>query len=498
MDVPTSSFQTAYPPAMTLRAIGAVLLLAGLGLAVTALVLRPGSRDLIIEGLCLLISGLLAFIITAITRRLVTSPSGGLRIQLSLPHIVATTAVALPLIVAVPLMFESRDDATYLLVLLAFGVAVSLILASAVARSLMAALLILDSGAQCIARGDYATRLPEAVIRRGDELGRLGRSFNTMAECVQQAFISQHEADVARRQLIAAISHDLRTPLSSLRAMVEAMTDGVVTDQVTINRYLHAMCNEARHLSALIDDLFEFSRLEVGGVTLKRELTGLDDLLSDTLEAMQVAARKRGVRLVGELWETLPPVWIDARLIQRVLYNLVENAIRYTPSGGQVTLSAGLVCRSKLLPGMAEQRTRLPAGSGEAAPLPLLPLGPAVRTGGREDESEEGKEVIVEVRDSGEGIPAADLPHIFEPFYRGERARTRQVTHSEYDGQVQARYEEGARAGLGLTIARHIITLHGGRLWAISPARGAHGSHPGTSFFFTLPLVGSAFGSAGD
>lgn len=437
---------------------------SGLSLGITALILHPGSLDLIKEGFCLLISSILAIAITAIMMRLASSSRGGLHMLLSLPYLVASIVISLPMLIAIPLMFESKEDITYMLVLLTFGAVVSLILASIVAMSLLNVLQGLDGGAQRIAQGDYTARLADTLTRRGDELGRLSRSFNTMAQCVHQAFIRQREADTARRQLIAAISHDLRTPLSSLRAMVEAMADGVVTDGDTMHRYIHTMRNESRHLSALIDDLFEFSRLEVGGVTLKRELTGLDDLLSDTLEAMQVSAHSRGVELQGELIETLPPARIDARLIQRVLYNLVENAIRYTPSGAQVTLRAGL--------------TIADAADGQKS-----------------------KEVLVEVRDSGEGIPAAALPYIFEPFYRGERARTRQVTHGhealtaqeprrKETGQASQAVvsEDGARAGLGLTIAQHIITLHGGQIWAVSPTPSAPGPRPGTSFFFTLPL----------
>jgi signal transduction histidine kinase len=463
-----------HPTSQTMFALSAiilVLLMAALGLAVTALTLHPSFSDLRTEAICLLISGLLAIAITTIVTRLATA-QGGLRVQLALPYLIATMVITLPLVIAVPLMFESREDVTYLLVLLAFGIAVSLILASAVALSLLSVVQALDGEAQRIAQGDYTTRLPEAFTRRGDELGRLSRSFNAMVECVHHAFVNQREADEARRQLIASISHDLRTPLSSLRAVVEAMADGVVADPATIHRYIHTMRSEARHLSALIDDLFEFSRLEAGGVTLTRDLTGLDDLLSDTLEAMQVAASSQGVELRGELRGTLPPAWIDARLIQRVLYNLVENAIRYTPGGGQVILSAGLT--------LAE------AADGGSA-----------------------KELLVEVRDSGEGIPSADLPHIFEPFYRRERSRTRHIMHEQLsapsrgarrsrarDEGSEQEYQEGARAGLGLAIARHIITMHGGRLWAISPAPGGRGSFPGTSVFFTLPLPhGDCMGS---
>jgi signal transduction histidine kinase len=204
---------------------------------------------------------------------------------------------------------------------------------------------------------------------------------------------------------VAAVSHDLRTPLASIRAMVEAISDRVVTDRATVDRYLGTIGGEVERLSQLIDDLFELSQIDAGQLRLQVEDGSLHDLISDTLRSLSAQAERRGVDLVGRVDETLPPVRLDPARAQRVLDNLVGNALRHTAAGGRVELGA----------------------------------------------LERGDEVEVTVRDSGEGIAPEDFDRVFEPFYRAERERSR-----------------SAGAGLGLTIARGIVAAHGGRIWAES------------------------------
>ena len=230
----------------------------------------------------------------------------------------------------------------------------------------------------------------------------------------------------SRRDLIAAVSHDLRTPLAAIRATIEAITDGVVTDEATITRYLRTMHDGTRELSRLIDDLFDLSRLDAGALALEHEPAALADLVSDTLERMRPQAAARDVVLTGFAAADLPLVPLDARFVGRVLANLVDNAVRHTPAGGRVEVA-------------------------------VYREGPAVR---------------VEVRDTGEGIAPADLPHVFERFYRGEKSRSR-----EHGG-----------AGLGLAICKGIVEAHGGRIWA--EAR----SPQGTQVSFTLPIATPALG----
>jgi signal transduction histidine kinase len=218
---------------------------------------------------------------------------------------------------------------------------------------------------------------------------------------------SRGEIEEARRQLVAAASHDLRTPLASLRLLVESIDDGVATGE-TRDRYLKEIRTHVAVLSDLIDDLFELSRIEAGDISWTLHQVELHDLIGDTVAAMRAPADERGVSIAAEL----PPGELlasaNAEKVQRVLFNLIQNAIRHTPADGSVTVRARM------------------AGSG----------------------------VEVEVADDGEGVPAGDGERVFEAFYRGDAARG----------------EEGA--GLGLAISRAIVEGHGGRIWLEDGAPG--------------------------
>lgn len=215
------------------------------------------------------------------------------------------------------------------------------------------------------------------------------------------------EVEAARRQLVAAASHDLRTPLASLRLLVEAIDDEVATGE-TRDRYLAEIRTHVGVLSDLIDDLFELSRIEAGDISWTMRQVELGELIDDTVAAMRAPAAERGVRISAELPAGGLVAQANAEKVQRVLFNLIQNAIRHTPADGSVTVSAR------------------PAGKG----------------------------VEVEVDDSGEGIPAADGEHVFEAFYRGDASRG----------------EDGA--GLGLAISKAIVEAHGGKIWLEPGAPG--------------------------
>ena len=215
------------------------------------------------------------------------------------------------------------------------------------------------------------------------------------------------EVEAARRQLVAAASHDLRTPLASLRLLIEAIDDEVATGE-TRDRYLGEIRTHVGVLSDLIDDLFELSRIEAGDISWTMRQVELGELIDDTVAAMQAPAAERGVRISAELPTGELIAQANAEKVQRVLFNLIQNAIRHTPADGSVTVRAR------------------PAGKG----------------------------VEVEVDDSGEGIPAADGERVFEAFYRGDASRG----------------EDGA--GLGLAISKAIVEAHGGRIWLEPGAPG--------------------------
>jgi signal transduction histidine kinase len=209
----------------------------------------------------------------------------------------------------------------------------------------------------------------------------------------------RRQVEDARRGLVAAASHDLRTPLASLRLLVEAIDDGVAGEDR--DRYLREIRTHVAVLSDLIDDLFELSRIEAGDISWTMRKVELGDLIGDTVAAFRTSAEERGVHLAAELPDGKVMAEADAEKVQRVLFNLIQNAIRHTPADGSVTV------RAKGGPGGVE----------------------------------------VEVADSGEGIPRAEGDRVFEAFYRGDSARG----------------EDGA--GLGLAISRAIVEAHGGRIW---------------------------------
>jgi signal transduction histidine kinase len=209
----------------------------------------------------------------------------------------------------------------------------------------------------------------------------------------------RRQVEDARRGLVAAASHDLRTPLASLRLLVEAIDDGVAGEDR--DRYLGEIRTHVAVLSDLIDDLFELSRIEAGDISWTMRRVELGDLIGDTVAAFRTSAEERGVHLAAELPSEKVVAEADAEKVQRVLFNLIQNAIRHTPADGSVTVRA----------------KGGPSG------------------------------VEVEVADSGEGIPAGEGERVFEAFYRGDSARG----------------EDGA--GLGLAISRAIVEAHGGRIW---------------------------------
>lgn len=211
---------------------------------------------------------------------------------------------------------------------------------------------------------------------------------------------SRREIEEARRQLVAAASHDLRTPLASLRLLVESIDDGVATGE-TRDRYLREIRTHVEVLSDLVDDLFELSRIEAGEISWTLRQVELGDLIDDTVAAMRAPAEERGVKLSADLPSSHVLAEANAEKVQRVLFNLIQNAIRHTPADGSVTV-----------------RARQADGGVE-----------------------------VEVADDGEGIPEGDGERVFEAFYRGDAARG----------------EDGA--GLGLAISRAIVEAHGGKIW---------------------------------
>lgn len=236
------------------------------------------------------------------------------------------------------------------------------------------------------------------------EFDALAGELRDTAARLEEARVRARGLDEARRELVSWVSHDLRTPLSGIRAIAEALEDGVVTDDATVQRYYATLRREADRLAGLVGDLFELSRISSGGLLLDVEEASLSDLVSDALAAAGPVAQAKGVRLEGQMVTPLPPVPLVTPELLRVLGNLLENAICQTPRQGEVEVEAGI-------------------DRGHA---------------------------FVEVRDTCGGIPAAELGRVFETGFRGSTARTPRA--------------DGGGGGLGLAIARGLVEAHRGEL----------------------------------
>jgi signal transduction histidine kinase len=275
-----------------------------------------------------------------------------------------------------------------------------------VSRAMTSRIFALAEASAKVAQGDFSTRLD---VRGNDELAYLTRSFNKMTSDLQQVEEQKRQLEQSRRNLVAWVSHDLRTPLASMRVMLEALADGVISDKDTEQRYIQTTLSEIQHLSRLINDLFEMAKLDVGHLDLDLQPMPFAELVSDTMGSMLAKANAKQIRLEGEVDEAVDLVNIAPDKIQRVLKNLIDNAIRYSPEGEVVTIRAAY---------------------------------------------DQEENLRVEVHNSGVEIAPDVLPKLFDSFYRGEASR--------------ANEGEERGTGLGLAIARGFIEAHGGKIWAES------------------------------
>lgn len=389
-----------------LFAWGSVAAATALAAGATAILFDASAPDLLLMTSALAFTGGAGASFATLAPRFTSGLP--LRWQLTSFAAVALAGLVLNIGVAAGLMFLNPHDLRLLGILSAFAFVATVGPAQVMSRSVSRRFESLQSATAQVASGDLSAR---AAVNGHDELAKLAAAFNVMAARLEQARSDRDHVEAARRELFAAISHDLRTPLASMRAMVEAISDGVVTDTETHDRYLAAVSGEIERLSTLIDDLFELTTISSGEVRLRIETLRLEDVVAEIVDAFRPHVERSGIQLTYTPAIVPSTVAVDAGRLARVLYNVLQNAARHTPRDGTIVL-----------------RTTPAAGT-----------------------------VVVAVSDSGDGIPPEDLPFVFDRFYRGDKARAR----------------DGSGGGLGLAIARALIEAHGGRIWAESDSRGA-------------------------
>ncbi len=325
------------------------------------------------------------------------------------------------------------------------GGGIALILGVLLFLHLTAPIRQLTTAARAIAAGHLGHRVP---VRSQDELGELSQAFNTMAESLARA-------KEQRRQMVADIAHELRTPLSIIQGNLEAMLDDVLPLDA---RQVASVHEEALLLGRLVDDLRLLSLAEAGQLKLERTETDPGDLIHRVVERMRPQAQMKGVTLEVDLPSALPHLLIDTARINQVIGNLVSNALRYTPAGGRVSVSASVSGRQ------GEGETRR-GGDKETHDSQVFThaKGPLVSPC-----------LLVTVQDTGAGIAPEDLPRVFDRFYRADRSRSR----------------ASGGSGLGLAIVKHLVEAHGGQVWVESPIFGRTGEPGyGTRCSFSLPIT---------
>ena len=287
----------------------------------------------------------------------------------------ATTAALANLVVLTSQMFVERHDATLVMVLVLYSTGAGVVAALVLARSSSAAIGRLGRTASQLGTGALGVRV--GTLDAGPELDTLARTLDTMADRLQRAQEREREIEASRRDLITAVSHDLRTPLASLRAMVEAIDDRVVDDPASLQRYAVEMRRSVNQLVAMVDDLFELTQLDAGAIEFETARAPLDEVVKAAMATVELQAESKGLSLLADL-HGVGATPCSPRLT-RVLQTLLVNAVRHTPADGTVRIDA-------------ERREN---------------------------------RLEVSVADTGEGIVAEDLVRVFEPFFRVDRSRSR-------------------------------------------------------------------------
>jgi signal transduction histidine kinase len=388
---------------VTVRGLALVLASSGGAAAIAG---GTYGRSAALETLAILVP--LGVLTVLATRQLIArrASAGGLRRQVFAWNALVVGQLLAAVGLLAWLMLVSPMDVLFTVIVVVYASLVGLWSARALAARVMADIATVRSGLAEVGDGARNVRIETGAH---DELAGLARDVERMTSKLQAEERASAAADSARRNLLVGVSHDLRTPVTSIQLMAEAIDDGIV-DAPTGREYASRLAVHARALSGLIDDLFELCRVEAGDIRWTLEQVELGGIVEETVEAMRPQATARDIDMRLELTGQRTYARASPEHVQRVLFNLLQNAIRHTPADGSVTVAT-------------EQ------------------LGTAVE---------------VEVADTGEGIDPREREAVFEAFLQGRSRASR----------------SNGSAGLGLAIARAIVEAHGGRIWLADSAVG--------------------------
>lgn len=292
---------------------------------------------------------------------------------------------------------------------LALGVLIATLLAFLLARNIVRPLLTMNRAARAMAEGDYGAQLP---VKSTDEMGVLAESLSVLSTRLREKIYELDRLDKTRREFVASVSHELRTPLTIIQGYTEALADGLGKDQAQREQYLHNIIEETLRLKRLVEELLNIGRMEAGGIRADMKDADLLPVVRRVLERFAGRSREKGQNIVLTNSGSSIPARMDEDKIEQVLINLMDNALRYTPPGGEIYVSIG--------------------GKGDM--------------------------LKVSVRDTGSGIPVEEQPLVWERFYKADPSRSRELSGS----------------GLGLAIVRGIIEMHGGEVGIDStPGKGS-------------------------
>jgi Signal transduction histidine kinase len=283
-------------------------------------------------------------------------------------------------------------------------------------REFINPILEMNRSADAIIKGDFDKKIK---YNSNTEIGKLCASFEMMRDELKDSIERERRLEDSRKELITCISHDLKTPISSIKAYVDGIMDGIAKDQDTLFRYLSVIGRKTQTLTKLINDLFDHCQIELNKLSIEKKEVYSGDFLRHISDELSLEFKNSPYLFeVTDMPDVL--INIDRLRIEQVIYNLIQNAKKYTPDGGRIVFGAEI----------------------------------------------EDDYLKIFVRDNGYGIDSADLPFIFDKFYRGEKAR-----NSDKGG-----------SGLGLSICKYIVESHGGQIFVES-------STGGSSFYFVIPKV---------